>query len=130
VQILARVPRFRVQGKIPLSDGLDLSVKASCLVDARTDEEDTPISCGRFSLTYHSLFRIFNSSQSKFLSLIHRFERNIARIMRLGRQIDYLANRRLGNLSVVGPEPGAACDLRPTVSDADRCPWDHLFGAV
>jgi hypothetical protein len=50
--------------------------------------------------------------------------------MRLGRQIDHLANRRLGNLSVVGPELGAACDLRPTVRDADPCPSDHLFGAV
>ncbi len=42
--------------------------KVFCRVGARTYEEDTAISCGRFSLTDYSLFRIFNSSQSKFLS--------------------------------------------------------------
>jgi hypothetical protein len=34
---------------------------------ARTDEEDTPISCGRFFLTYYFLHSIFDSSYSKFL---------------------------------------------------------------
>ena len=46
----------------------DFASKVFCRVGARTYEEDTAISCGRFSLTYYSLFRIFNSSQSKFLS--------------------------------------------------------------
>jgi hypothetical protein len=31
---------------------------------ARTDEEDSPISCGRFFLTYYSLFHIFNSPKA------------------------------------------------------------------
>lgn len=39
--------------------------------------------------------------------------------MRLGRQIDHLANHRLGNLCVIGPEPAAACCPHPTVNDAD-----------
>jgi hypothetical protein len=61
-------------GQIPFSDGFDFPVKASCLVDARTENEGiAAIFCGRgrFALTYHPLFRIFNSSQSKFLSLYH-----------------------------------------------------------
>jgi hypothetical protein len=77
--------------KIHFSDGLDLRIKPSCLVDTRTDEENAPVSCGRFSLTYHSLFRIFNSSQSKFLSLSYRFEQNIVGIMPLG--LENCANR-------------------------------------
>jgi hypothetical protein len=39
------------------------------MAGARTDEEDSPISCGRFFFTDYSLFCIFNPSTSKFLSL-------------------------------------------------------------
>jgi len=41
-----------------------------CKVDARTQEEDTPIFCGRFFLTYYSRLCIFSTPQSNVLSPI------------------------------------------------------------
>ncbi len=58
--------RFRVRAKT-LPAMADFASKVFCRIDARTYEEDTAISCGRFSLTYYSLLRIFKPSQSKFL---------------------------------------------------------------
>ena len=50
------------EGEIPYWDGCYLAVKAYGWAGARMDEESTAISCGRFSLTYYSFFRMFNSS--------------------------------------------------------------------
>jgi hypothetical protein len=66
VSILARYPRFRVRAKT-LPAMADFASKVVCRVGARTYEEDTAISCGRFRLTYYSL------SQSKASSSIYHF---------------------------------------------------------
>jgi hypothetical protein len=61
-----------------------LPVYAFYLVDARTYEEGTAISCGRFLLTYYFPFCIFNPSRSKFLSLPSR-EKSLAFALVAGR---------------------------------------------
>ena len=66
--VLARYSLLKL-GQNPSCDGLDLASQAWCRAGARADEEDSPISCGRFFLTYYFLFCIFNPSRSKFLSL-------------------------------------------------------------
>ena len=55
----------------PFLESISLHSLSFCLVGARTDEEDSPISCGRFFLTYYFLFCIFSPSRSKFLSSIN-----------------------------------------------------------
>jgi hypothetical protein len=61
----ARYLQFRVGAKALPAMVSTSPVKASCLLGARTDEEDSPISYGRFFLTYYFPFRIFNPSRSK-----------------------------------------------------------------
>ena len=53
---------FTVLGEFSYCDGLDLASQAWRRSDAQSDEEDIPISYGRFSLTGYPLFRIFNPS--------------------------------------------------------------------
>ena len=61
-------PKLRELAILRVGD-LDLAPQDWCRAGTRTDEEDSPTSCGRFFLTYYFLFCIFNSSRSKFLSL-------------------------------------------------------------
>jgi uncharacterized membrane protein YeaQ/YmgE (transglycosylase-associated protein family) len=75
--IWARNPWFGAYDKTFSCDGFDLPVKVFCLIDNRTDEEGSPISCGRFFLTNYSHFYKFTPPQSKFLSFYHFRRRRI-----------------------------------------------------
>ena len=62
-------------GRDPFLNCFDSPVKASRLADARTYEEESAISCGRFSLRYDCYFLIFDPSQSEFLSMFREVKR-------------------------------------------------------
>ena len=56
---------------VPFLDPHPLPSRCYCRADSRTYEKGTLISRGRFFLTDHSRFSIFNPSRSRFLSLLY-----------------------------------------------------------
>jgi len=66
---VARNPRFRVRAKT-LPAMADFASKVFCRVGARTYEEDTAISCGRFRLMYYSLTHSKASSSICYFILL------------------------------------------------------------
>jgi hypothetical protein len=61
---VARNSRFSVYHECRFSAGLGLASQGWCRAGARTYEESTPISCGRFFLTDYPPSYIFDASQA------------------------------------------------------------------